>query len=80
MKKTKIQDSTLEERYPKTFKLGVLLITPGGPRVHSTSLAKVFSENEAKAWEKWYGCSTLDNWGIYAWDVEDFLQGRPNLD
>jgi hypothetical protein len=72
--------SQLEKGYPNTFKRGLLLITPGGPRVSSAHLRKVFSEKESQAFNKWYGCSTLDTWGIYAWDVEDFLAGRPNMD
>lgn len=76
--------------YPQCYKLGVLELYPLWsneaedweihPRVNHEELSKALPKDQYDKWVTWYGCSTLDALGIYAWDVEDFLEGRANRD
>lgn len=67
-------------RYPLCRALGIVSYPKGEPRVLYRDLKAALPEKDFQKWCKWAGCITQDNLGIYAWDVEDFLAGRPNND
>lgn len=67
-------------RYPNCSALGILFYPKGEPRVQYRDLKEALRPSELEAFDKWFGQGTQDSLGIYAWDVEDFLSGRPNTD
>lgn len=61
--------------YPRCYNLGVLLVTPAGPRVNNEHITNKLTEEQFQLWltsEKNIGIDVV--YGLYAWDVEDFLK------
>jgi hypothetical protein len=68
-------------RYPLCRQLGIISYPKGEPRVTFHDLKQGVTSQTIQEFEDWCGGGiTQDSLGIYAWDVEDFLAGRPNLD
>jgi uncharacterized Zn finger protein len=67
--------------YPKTLELGVLEWHGKDgklhPRVNGENLKAALTEYEWQRFCQWMKGSIVDDLGIRAWDVENFLNGRP---
>ena len=61
--------------YSRCYNLGILLLTPAGPRVNNEHVASKLTEEQFQLWltsENQIGSDPV--FGLYAWDVEDFLK------
>lgn len=49
-------------------------------RVKYETLQKQLTTSELESFDRWHAGSTVDEYGIYPWDVERWLSGLPNID
>jgi hypothetical protein len=67
-------------RFPSCRALDIISYPKGEPRVLVRDLKNALRPSEWDAWCQWSDGITRDELGIYAWDVEAFLTGQPNVD
>lgn len=68
--------------YPLCENMGLTICkdNPGPPGIDHYEIMQMLSPDQFKRWCDWSLGSTSAENGVYPWDMEDFLEGKPNLD
>lgn len=70
----------MKQDYPRLAARGTVIVGDDPPGIGGLEIKRVLSPEEFQAWCNWSYGITCGPDGVYPWDLEDFLAGRPNLD